>query len=80
MSTELIYCIFDNIPGSHPSWSVAVLAVNQSDARNYIRSFNGGGKLQQVIKGGGTVKAACGAVTEAAQEILRAKNERMMLE
>jgi len=68
--------IFNELQGAHPSWSLAVMAVNERDARDYIRAAHGSGKLIQKPQPGANVTASCGATTEAAQAVLREQNER----
>lgn len=70
---KLTYYLYNEIPGAHPTWTLAVLAVNQADADKYIRAVNHGGKRAGIVTEG-KVNASCGAVTEAATQILRAKN------
>ena len=73
MEVVTSYFIYSSIPGAGRGWSLAVLAVNRSDADAYIRKHHKGAKFSYDVKGGGTVKADCGAVTPAAQEILKNK-------
>jgi DNA-binding IclR family transcriptional regulator len=68
--------IFNELRGAHPSWSLAVMAVSEKDARQYVRAVHGSGKLTQRPQPGATVTASCGATTEAAQAFLRERNER----
>jgi len=68
--------IFSELRGAHPSWSLAVMAVSEKDARQYVRAAHGSGKLAQKPQPGATVTASCGATTEAAQAVLRERNER----
>lgn len=58
--------IFDHIPATHPSWMLAVFAINEKDAREYIKRYHVTGKLLRSIDSG-HVKADCGAVTEKAR-------------
>lgn len=72
---EMKYYIFSNITGCHPSWTVAVLAINKTDA---TRRINGpmwrGGKFSHEVETS-KVKASCGDVTEAAQAVLHQELE-----
>jgi len=74
MKTQLTYYLYNNIPGAWTGWTLAVLATGRKEANEYLRNVHRGGKFLMKIESG-TVKADCGAVTPAAQEILRAKNE-----
>lgn len=56
------YYLYNNISGTHPSWTLAVLATSQRDADAYVRAYNGGGKRAGVVEPGGTVRADCGSV------------------
>jgi hypothetical protein len=69
------YFLFSELPGYWPKYTLAVLAVNLKDARNYIKAWHHGGTFISQVKNG-TVNADCGAVTAAAQEILAQKIER----
>ncbi len=71
----MTYLLFSNIPGQHPNYTVAVLAVGQKDAREYMRTSWGGGKLAGQVASG-QVKADCGAVTGAAEAVIREKREQ----
>jgi hypothetical protein len=66
---SLTYYLFDHLPGSWPGWTLAVLAVSERDARNYVKAWHKGGTLAGTATSG-TVKAHCGAVTEDAQKKL----------
>lgn len=77
----MITCyVFGEIPGVHHSWTLAVMAVSVTDARQYVRATHRGGKLLQTLTPGSTVKASCGATTEAAQAVLheRMEHERQL--
>ena len=69
---ESKYFVFNNVPGAHPSWSIAVLAISLADAQGYMKIYNGGGKLRNVVKSG-SVKADCGAITTLAEARLSLK-------
>ena len=71
--SDLTYFLYANIPGCWEKWTLAVLAVGRKDADQYMRNVNHGGKFVAKIEGG-TVKADCGAITEAAQRVLSGKN------
>lgn len=60
------YYLYNNIPGAHPSWTLAVFAMNQRDADQYVKNYNGGGKRAGVVTRG-QFRADCGATTSAAQ-------------
>lgn len=71
----LTYFLFDHIPGVWKGWTLAVLAVSERDARNYVYAWH---RVKAKLVGkvtSGTVKANCGGVTEAAAEVLRAKRK-----
>jgi len=74
--TEIRCYVFGEIPGVHHSWTLAVMAIGEKDARDYVRATHRGGKLIQKLGPGSTVKASCGAATEKAQEVLREKNRK----
>lgn len=65
----MTYYLFDSIPGQHAAYTVAVLATSAADARQHIRATWKGGKLRGAVEQG-AVKADCGAVTDAAGEII----------
>lgn len=71
----MTYFLFDQIPGQHPAYTVAVLATNATDARQHMRATWKGGKLRGTVERGG-VKADCGAVTDAAGEVIHERMER----
>jgi len=60
------YYLFNEIPGTHKSWILAVLAVSETDARQYIKIYHPGAKLSSICEGG-KVNASCGAITEKAR-------------
>lgn len=68
------YYIFDRVPGYHPKYTLAVLAVSSHDARQWMRNVNKGGTLVQTVAGG-QVKADMGALTPAAERAIREKRE-----
>jgi hypothetical protein len=70
------YYLFDRFPGLWPRWTLAVLAVNRADAHAYVKATHRGGTFCGKVTSG-TVKADCGAVTPAAQEVLHEKLERL---
>ena len=74
MPQELSYYLFNNIPGAHPSWTLAVLATSKIDAVNYIKLVHRGGIFisKSITQ---KVNADCGAVTENATLIIRHNNE-----
>lgn len=69
----MTYFLYNHIPGTHHTWTLAVLATSQHDADEYMRRYNKGGKRAGEVKSG-VVKADCGAVTSAAQSILSNKS------
>jgi hypothetical protein len=71
-----IYFLYDRIPGCWHGWTLAVLATGRKDADRYMKNVHHGGSFVGKIRSG-AVKADCGAVTEAAQEILHAKMEAL---
>lgn len=68
------YYIFDRVPGYHPKYTFAVLAVSSHDARQWMRNVNKGGTLVQTVAGG-QVQADMGALTPAAEKVIREKRE-----
>jgi hypothetical protein len=72
--TKLTYFLYNSIPGTHPSWTLAVLATGQADADRYVKNYNKGGKRNGKVTSG-VVKASCGAVTPAAAVVMAMKNE-----
>ena len=75
----MITCyVFNEIPGAHKSWTLAVMAVGLKDARQYMQAVHHGGKLLYTPERGSKVDASCGATTEKAQSELRAANERFL--
>lgn len=71
--------LFNHVPGAHPSWTLAVMAVSVTDARQAIKAAYGGGKLVKEIRDG-KVQADCGLTTEAASEAIRNAREKALLE
>lgn len=67
------YYLYNQIPGVWPKWTLAVLATNQADAGKYIKINHPGAKRAGVVTSG-KVTADCGAVTDAAGEILKEIN------
>lgn len=61
----MIYYIFNQLPHMPPTWTLAVLATSEQDARRHVRAtWCGAGRLVgKVISG--KVNADCGAVTDA---------------
>jgi hypothetical protein len=76
-SSQTTYFLYDRIPGCWHGWTLAVLATGRRDADLYMKNVNHGGTFLKKIESG-TVKADCGAVTEAAQAILHSKMERII--
>ena len=70
----MTYFLFDQIPGQHPAYTVAVLATGPDDARQHMRATWRGGKLSGKVESG-QVKADCGAVTDRASEIIHERME-----
>jgi hypothetical protein len=68
--SEIRCYVYNQIPGAHPSWSLAVLATSRQDADHYVRTYNGGGVFAYQPAPGTKVQASCGAVTWAAEKIL----------
>lgn len=68
------YYIFDRVPDYHPKYTFAVLAVSSHDARTWMRNVNKGGVLIRTITSG-EVKADMGALTTAADRVIREKRE-----
>jgi hypothetical protein len=68
------YYIYNRIPGQHHNYSVAVLAVNRQDAKNYMQRYWGGGIFSGEVTAG-EVRADCGAVTSSAEAILRRRRQ-----
>lgn len=66
------YFLYNTIPGTHPTWTLAVLATSQRDADTYMKREHHGGKRAGTVKEG-NVDAHCGAVTPAMQERLAAE-------
>lgn len=60
------YFIYNEIPGTHPGWTVAMLATSRKDADRAMKTNWRGGKFL-VEKGPGKVEADCGDITEAAR-------------
>jgi hypothetical protein len=69
MNKKLTYFLFNKLPGYWPKYTLAVLAVNQKDARNYIRAWHHDGTFVGTVSSG-KVEAHCGGTTETAQKIL----------
>jgi hypothetical protein len=67
------YFVYSNIPGSGRGWTLAVLAAGRRDADTYMRTHHRGGKFSYKSD---SPKADCGAVTSAATELIKAKNEK----
>ena len=67
--------LFNQSPETHKSWTLAVFAVNEKDARDYIEHFHPGMRLAGKIDSG-NVNASCGAVTEKQLEANRAQLDR----
>lgn len=71
---DLIYYIFADIPGQHPTYTVSCLATGEYDAMRHMRRIWGGGRIV-MSQTSGKVKAACGDLTPLAQDILSGKGE-----
>ena len=65
----MTYYLFSDILGQHPAYTVAVLATGPADARQHMRATWRGGKLTGTVTQG-KVTADCGAVTDAAGEVI----------
>jgi hypothetical protein len=72
------YFMYSQIPGSGKGWTLAVCAVSRRDADTYIKNVHRGGKFVYAVTNGGTIKADCGATTEAASAVIRQNLERMI--
>ncbi len=68
--------IFGEFSGLHKSWTLAVMAVSVSDAREYVKSHHKSGKLLQSPQPGEHIDASCGATTEKASTVIREQLER----
>jgi hypothetical protein len=66
----ITYYLYNNIPGAHPSWTLAVLAVSQRDADQYVKNYNKGGTRAGIVRSG-KVEASCGAITPSAEKFLK---------
>jgi len=74
MKPELTYFLYNEIPGAHHSWTLAVLAAGRRDADKYMKAVNKGGHfVSEISTPGAKVEASCGAVTARAGEILARK-------
>ncbi len=73
---KLTYYLYNHIPGTHPSWTLAVMAVSQADADEHVKRYNGGGKRAGEVAQGRTVKADCGDVTSRASALLVLEAQR----
>lgn len=71
--------LFNQIPGTHPSWTLAVMAVSVTDARQAVKAAYGGGKLVKQVPSG-RVDADCGLTTELASEAMRNARAKALLE
>lgn len=67
--------LYHKFPGYWSKWTLAVFAISRKDANNYIKSVMKGGTFAGEVTGE-SVKADCGATTEAAQAAIRSLNER----
>jgi len=72
--------VFGEFPGCHRSWTVAVTAVSLHDAREWAKSVYHGGKKLGKAEPGQEIKAACGAITDKAQQVLHEKLEAELAE
>ena len=64
--------LFTDIPGSGKDWTLAVFATSRTDATQYVKRADGGGKFVGEVPPG-KVDASCGAVTESAQSEMSGK-------
>ncbi len=72
------YYIFDRVPGYHPKYTFAVLAISPSDARRWMRNVNKGGVLARTITIG-EVEADMGALTEREKESDRHQSDKILV-
>ena len=70
--------VFDQIASAHPSWILAVWAVNPIDARRKVSLAYGGGHLVYEARPGEKIQANCGMTTDAAQEEIHLEYERWL--
>jgi len=74
--SDLVYYLYNRIPGVWPKWTLAVLATSQADADNYVKLQHKGGKRAgKIDRPGLKVTADCGAVTENAGLVLKGQLE-----
>jgi len=74
--SALVYYLYNQIPGVWQKWTLAVLAVSQADADNYVElNHKGGKRAGKVDRPGMKVTADCGAVTERAGLVLKGQVE-----
>lgn len=71
---EITCYLFDRVPGAHHSWTLAVFAVDEKDAKNYIKRNHPGAHCCGPFYGQ-KVNADCGATTEKAR-VLYAESYR----
>lgn len=77
----MIKCfIFGKFPGIHPSWTLAVEATSEHDARAWVRAIYKGGSILSRPTTGTKIVASCGAMTDAAQSYLHERTERELAE
>ena len=67
--------IFNEIAGAHPTWTLAIFAISEKDARNALKAHFRSGKfvIKHQSKNGEQVNiiADCGLTTEAASTEIR---------
>lgn len=69
--------LYDQVPGTHTSWRVAMYAISQVDADRAMRAqFGGGRRVMQWQASMGKIKADCGAASDAAQAAMAAQMSR----
>jgi hypothetical protein len=69
------YYLYNDIPGVHHSWTLAVYAMTRQDANEYMKCYHHGGRFVSMIESG-SVKADCGATTERAHQWVKEYNAR----
>lgn len=68
--TPINVYIYNELAGAHPTWTLAVHAVNMVDARDYVKAVHRGGKYVTGYPEGTPHTANCGATTERARLVL----------
>lgn len=69
-----VVCIFTDVAGAGKNWKLAVTAINERDAREYMRHRGGGQLVHTMRRRGSHVIADCGATTDAAEWAIRQNN------